>query len=130
MLGSAKLGAFVSTRNSEQARVFYVDVLGLRYISDDRFALVLDANGIQVRVSKVQDFSPQPFTVLGWEVADIEKVVADLAEKGVKFEKYGFPGQDARGIWTAPQVDNATGGARVAWFKDPDGNVLSVTQFK
>lgn len=130
MLGSAKLGAFVPTRNSEKARAFYVDVLGLRYVSDDRFALVLDANGIQVRVSKVQDFSPQPFTVLGWEVADVEKVVADLAGKGVKFERFGLPGQDERGIWTAPHVDNATGGARVAWFKDPDGNMLSVTQFK
>ena len=130
MLGSAKLGAFVPTRNGEKAREFYVDILGLRYISDDRFALVLDANGIQVCVSKVQDFSPQPFTVLGWEVEDIAKVVADLMEKGVKFEKFGLPGQDERGIWTAPIVDNATGGARVALFKDPDGNVLSVTQFK
>jgi catechol 2,3-dioxygenase-like lactoylglutathione lyase family enzyme len=130
MLGSAKLGAFVPTRNSEKAKAFYVDVLGLRYISDDPFALVLAAGGIQVRVSKVRNFSPQPFTVLGWEVADIEKVVTDLAAKGVKFEKFDFPGQDERGIWTAPSVDNATGGARVAWFKDPDGNVLSVTQFK
>ncbi len=130
MLGSAKIAAFVPTRNSEKARAFYVDVLGLRYISDDPFALVLDANGIRVRVSKVRDLSPQPFTVLGWEVSDIEKVVSDLVEKGVGFEKYGFPGQDERGIWTAPLVDNATRGARVAWFKDPDGNVLSVTQFK
>jgi catechol 2,3-dioxygenase-like lactoylglutathione lyase family enzyme len=130
MLGSAKLGAFVPTRNSEKAKTFYVDILGLRFISDDRFALVLDAGGVQVRVSKVQVFSPQPFTILGWEVADIEKAVDDLAARGVKFERFDFPGQDERGIWTAPQVDNATGSARVAWFKDPDGNVLSVTQFK
>jgi catechol 2,3-dioxygenase-like lactoylglutathione lyase family enzyme len=130
MLGSEKLAAFVATTDAEKARTFYVDNLGLRFVSDDQFALVLDANGINVRVSKVREFTPQQFTVLGWEVGDIEKVVSDLAEKGVNFEKYGFPGQDERGIWTAPMVDNATGGAKVAWFKDPDGNVLSLSQFR
>jgi catechol 2,3-dioxygenase-like lactoylglutathione lyase family enzyme len=129
MLGNAKLAAFVPTMDGERAKTFYVDVLGLRFISDDQFALVIDANGITVRVSKVREFTPQQFTVLGWEVSDIEKVVTDLSAKGITFEKFGLPGQDDRGIWTAPAVDNATGGARVAWFKDPDGNVLSVTQF-
>lgn len=123
MLGSAQLAAFVPTTDGERARQFYVDALGLGFVSDDQFALVLDANGITVRVSKVGEFTPQKFTVLGWEVLDIEKAVTDLEEKGVSFEKYGFPGQDKRGIWTVPG-----GAAKVAWFQDPDGNVLSVTQ--
>jgi len=130
MLSSAKLVAFVPTTDGEKAKTFYVDVLGLRFVSDDQFALVLDANGTTVRVSKVPGFIPHKFTVLGWEVADIEKVVVELREKGVNFENYGLPAQDERGIWQAPVVDNATAGAQVAWFKDPDGNVLSVTQFK
>jgi len=129
MLGSAKVVAFVPTTDGEKARTFYVDVLGLSFISDDQFALVLNANGTTVRVSKVPGFTPHKFTVLGWEVSDIEKTVIDLTEKGVNFENYGLPGQDERGIWKAPVVDNATAGAKVAWFKDPDGNVLSVTQF-
>ncbi|MEK6324924.1 MAG: VOC family protein [Acidobacteriota bacterium] len=123
MLGSAQITAFVPTSDSERARQFYVDALGLGFVSDDPFALVLDANGTTVRVSKVGEFAPQKFTVLGWEVSDIEKAVMDLEEKGVSFEKYGFPGQDERGIWTVPG-----GAAKVAWFKDPDGNVLSVSQ--
>ncbi len=130
MLCSARIIAFAATKDSEKAKAFYVDTLGLSLISDDRFALVLDANGTHLRMSKVAEFAPQPFTVLGWEVADIEGVVSDLGKSGVRFENYGLPGQDERGIWTSPMVNNATGGARVAWFKDPDGNVLSVTQFK
>jgi len=110
------------------ARAFYVDLLGLRLISDDQFALVLDSNGVTVRVSKVPAFTPHKFTVLGWEVSDIEKLVTELSSKGVIFENFGLPGQDEKGIWTAPEVDNATAGARVAWFKDPDGNVLSLSQ--
>ena len=127
-MGSARITAFVPTRDGERARSFYVDVLGLRFVSDDQFALVLDANGTTVRVSKVLEFTPQKFTVLGWEVSDIEQVVSELQARRVNFENYGFPGQDERGIWTAPWVDNASGGAKVAWFKDPDGNVLSMTQ--
>ena len=96
--------------------------MGLRFVSDDPFALVMDAHGTMVRIAKVKEFAPQPFTILGWEVSNIKKVVAGLIEKGVKFEKYGFPGQDKTGIWSAP------GGAKVAWFKDTDGNVLSVSQ--
>lgn len=83
MLGSAQITAFVPTTDGERARRFYLDVLGLGFVSDDPFALVLDANGIKVRVSKVGEFTPQKFTVLGWEVLDIEKAVTDLAEKGV-----------------------------------------------
>ena len=130
MLGSENIVAFVPTTDGEKAKTFYVDVLGLRFVSDDQFALVLNANGTTVRVSKVPGFTPHKFTALGWEVSDIEQTVLDLTEKGVTFENYGLPGQDERGIWKAPLVDNATAGAKVAWFKDPDGNVLSVTQLE
>jgi len=130
MLNSAKICAFVATTDSERAKAFYVNTLGLKFVSDDQFAMVLDANGITVRVSKVAKLTPQQFTVLGWEVSDIKKCVTDLSKKGVMFEKYGFPGQDDDGIWTAPAVDNATGGAKIAWFKDPEGNVLSLAEYR
>jgi catechol 2,3-dioxygenase-like lactoylglutathione lyase family enzyme len=121
MLGSTNIVAFVPTKDAEKARAFYVDVLGLRFKKDDGFAMVLDANGIMVRVARAQ-FIPAQFTILGWQVKNIEKTVAGLQEKGVHFEQFGFFEQDALGIWTAPTGD------KVAWFKDPDGNVLSVSQ--
>jgi len=121
MLGSIDIVAFVPTKDAAKARAFYEGVLGLRFVKDDGFALVLDANGIKVRVAKAQ-FTPAPFTILGWKVADIGKMVAGLQEKGVRFERFGFFEQDELGIWTAPSGD------KVAWFKDPDGNVLSVSQ--
>ncbi len=122
MLGSTNIVAFVPTRDAEKARAFYVDLLGLRFVKDDGFALVLDANGIMVRVAKAPEFKPAPFTILGWQVSGIEKVVAELTNKGVRFERFGFFEQDKLGIWTAP------GGDKVAWFKDPDGNTLSVSE--
>jgi catechol 2,3-dioxygenase-like lactoylglutathione lyase family enzyme len=121
MLGSIDIVAFVPTKDPEKARAFYEGVLGLRFVKDDGFALVLDANGIMVRVAKAQ-FTPAPFTILGWQVSDIKKVVTGLQGKGVQFERFGFFEQDELGIWTAPSGD------KVAWFKDPDGNVLSVSQ--
>jgi catechol 2,3-dioxygenase-like lactoylglutathione lyase family enzyme len=121
MLGSIDIVAFVPTKDSEKARAFYVGVLGLSFVKDDGFALVLDANGIKVRVAKAQ-FTPAPFTILGWQVEDIEKMVTELQAKGVQFERFGFFEQDKLGIWTAPSGD------KVAWFKDPDGNILSVSQ--
>jgi catechol 2,3-dioxygenase-like lactoylglutathione lyase family enzyme len=117
-----KIMAFVPTKNSETARAFYEGVLGLRFVKDDGFALVLESNGITVRAAKVKDFTPAPFTVLGWQVTEIEDVVRALKEKGVHFETFGFFKQDELGIWTAPSGD------KVAWFKDPDGNILSVSQ--
>ncbi|MGO9642618.1 MAG: VOC family protein [Candidatus Acidiferrales bacterium] len=122
MLGSQKIVAFVPTRDAKKAKEFYEGVLGLRVLSEDQFAIVFDANGTMLRVVKAPKFKPHPFTILGWEVPAIEGAVSQLGKKGVRFESYGLPGQDERGIWTAP------GGARVAWFKDPDGNVLSVSQ--
>jgi catechol 2,3-dioxygenase-like lactoylglutathione lyase family enzyme len=123
MLGSRKIVAFVPTQDSPKARLFYEGILGLRFVSDDPFALVFDANGISVRVTKIAVFAPAPFTILGWEVSNLEEVVAGLAQNGVRFERYGMKEQDERGIWLSPS------GAKVAWFKDPDGNVLSLTQF-
>ena len=122
MLGKINIVAFVPTRDFGKARSFYEGVLGLRFVKDDGFALVLDANGIIVRVAKVPDFTPAQFTILGWEVSGIEKVVAALQERGVQFERFGFFKQDEAGIWTAPTGD------KVAWFKDPDANILSVSE--
>jgi len=122
MLGSTNIVAFVPIKDSEKARAFYEGVLGLRFVKDDGFALVLEANGIMVRAAKMKEFAPAQFTILGWQVSDIEQVVRGLAAKGVHFEIFGFFKQDELGIWTAPTGD------KVAWFKDPDGNILSVSQ--
>jgi catechol 2,3-dioxygenase-like lactoylglutathione lyase family enzyme len=122
MLGSTNIVAFVPTRDSAKAREFYESVLGLRFVKDDGFAMVLDANGIMIRVAKVADFKPAQFTILGWQVVEIEKVVEELTSRGVHFEIFGFFKQDTLGIWTAPTGD------KVAWFKDPDGNILSVSE--
>ena len=124
MLGSHKIMAFAPTLDANKARLFYEGVLGLRVLSQDNFALAFDANGIMLRVTNVpSSFKPQPFTILGWQVPDIAKSVSELKQKGVHFESYGMPTQDAEGIWTAP------GGAKIAWFKDLEGNILSLTQF-
>jgi catechol 2,3-dioxygenase-like lactoylglutathione lyase family enzyme len=122
MLGSTNIVAFVPTKDAKKARAFYEGVLGLRFVKDDGFAIVLDANGIMIRVAKVRDFTPAQFTILGWQVSGIEDVVRDLQKKGVHFEIFGFLKQDDLAIWTAPT------GEKVAWFKDLDGNVLSVSQ--
>lgn len=122
MLGSANIVAFVPITDANKARAFYEGVLGLGFIKDDGFALVLEANGIMIRAAKMKEVKPVQFTILGWQVAEIENVVRALAKKGVHFEIFGFFKQDELGIWTAPTGD------KVAWFKDPDGNILSVSQ--
>jgi len=122
MLSSAKIVAFVQVSDRKKAREFYVDALGLKFISEDPFALVVDSNGIRVRIGEMPELQPAQFTVLGWEVPDLEEAAADLRSKGVELQQYGFKGQDERGIWTTP------GGDKVAWFKDPAGNVLSISQ--
>jgi catechol 2,3-dioxygenase-like lactoylglutathione lyase family enzyme len=122
MLGNQRLIAFLATRDSARARPFYEDVCGMRVVSEDPFALVCDANGTMVRMQKVETLQAQPFTALGWEVSDIAGVVDELVKRGAKMERYEGMGQDERGVWTSPS------GARVAWFKDPDGNTLSLTQ--
>ena len=122
MLSSAKMMGFVLTKDYDKARAFYEGKLGLQFVSHDQFALALRAGQNMMRISKIPNFTPLQSTVLGWEVQDIEAVVAWLQKRGVEFEKYPFVQDKERGIWTAP------GGDRVAWFKDPDGNVLSVSQ--
>lgn len=122
MLGSTNIVAFVPTRDADKARSFYEGLLGLRFAKDDGFAMVLDANGIMIRVARVKDFAPVQFTILGWQVSQIENVVQDLQKKGVHIEMFGFFKQDELGIWTAPTGD------KVAWFKDPDGNILSLSE--
>ena len=125
IIGGSEVIAFAPTINPEKARAFYEGVLGLRLVADEQpFALVFDANGIMLRVTTVHDLKPQQFTILGWRVADIESTTDRLAAAGVEFLR--FPGMndgDPHGIWNSPS------GARIAWFKDPDGNVLSATEF-
>ena len=113
---------FLLTKNPEACIPFYRDILGFRFARDDGFALVFDLHGTMLRISKVPEFTPAQNTVLGWELADIGATVHELAHKGVAFERYPNMGQDDDGIATFPTGD------KVAWFKDPDGNVLSLSQ--
>lgn len=122
MLKSHPIIAFVATTNPARAKAFYAKTLGLRLVSEDGFALAFDAGGTMLRVAIVQTLQPVGYTVLGWIVPDIAKAVRDLIARGVTFERYGWMKQDALGIWASPS------GARVAWFTDPDGNTLSVTE--
>ena len=115
---------FLVTNDSERATKFYRDVLGFGVLGEDEYAVVLDANGTMVRLNKGRDFKPAQGTVLGWEVDDIHAAIRELAPRGVHFEQFNLPfmKQDQLGVWTPPNGD------RVAWFKDPDGNVLSISQ--
>lgn len=124
-LGSNHIVAFVPTRDLERARPFFEEVLGLHFVSGDDFALVFDACGTTLRVANiasVEGFKPALFTILGWHVDRIDDVVAELSRRGVEFQRFTGMEQDDRGIWVSPSR------ARIAWFKDPDGNILSVTQ--
>lgn len=127
-IGSApRLAYFVGfalTAKPEQAKNFYGDTLGFRFVEDDGFALVFDAHGTMLRISKVKEFTPAANTILGWEVDDIGRVVKDLEARGVSFQRYPGMPQDEQAICTFPTGD------RVAWFKDPDDNVLSLSQHK
>jgi catechol 2,3-dioxygenase-like lactoylglutathione lyase family enzyme len=122
ILGSSKLIAFAITTNPARTIEFYGGKLGLRFMSQDNFAVVFDCNGNMLRMAIAKEYTPPKYTVVGWQVSHIEAVVADLIKAGVKFNHYGFPTQDEQGIWTTPD------GNKVAWFEDPDGNVLSVSQ--
>jgi catechol 2,3-dioxygenase-like lactoylglutathione lyase family enzyme len=123
MLASEKLVGFAAITDGARAKAFYADKLGLTFVSEDSFAIVFDCNGTMLRLTKMKELTPQPFTVLGWQVTDIEAAVKKLRAAGVEFMRLGdFMKQDGLGIWTAPN------GNKVAWFKDPDGNTLSVSQ--
>jgi len=123
VLSQSKIVAFAATSKPESAKSFYEQTLGLRLLTDDPFAVVFDANGIMLRVQKVQAHTPPNYTVLGWDVADIRAEIKELTGRGVRFERYEWLSQDESGVWTSPS------GGKIAWFKDPDGNVLSLTQF-
>jgi catechol 2,3-dioxygenase-like lactoylglutathione lyase family enzyme len=122
-LGDDDLIGFVSTTDPRRARQFYGEVLGLELRSESPLALVFDADGTMLRVTRADEVVVAPYTVLGWRVDDIAQTVGDLTARGVAFLRFDGMNQDALGVWTSP------GGDRVAWFKDPDGNTLSVTQF-
>jgi len=123
MLNTSKIISFVATKNPGIAREFYERTLGLSFVSDDPFALVFNVNGVMLRVAKVQELTPAKHAILGWDVQDIRAEIEQLTKRGVRFERYAGLPQDEQGIWASPI------GAKVAWFKDGDGNTLSLTQF-
>jgi predicted enzyme related to lactoylglutathione lyase len=122
MLANATLKSFVPTVKPKEAKVFYRDILGLELLSEDDYALEFNANGTLFRVIIVPELTPHPFTTIGWNVQDIKAALNALNGKGIFCEKYDFMPQDELGIWTSPN------GSKVAWFKDPDENILSLTQ--
>lgn len=123
MLENNEIVAFLATTESQKSRQFYCDVLGLRFEEDSPFALVLRAANATVRIQKVPAFTPLPFTALGWKVEDVRATARQLQARGVRFERFEGMTQDDLGVWTSPSS------AKICWFKDPDGNVLSLTQF-
>jgi catechol 2,3-dioxygenase-like lactoylglutathione lyase family enzyme len=122
MLSHARPVCFIATADAGRARVFYEQQLGLALIEDSGYALVFDAQGTPLRVQRVEVVAPHPYTAFGWEVDDVATQVRALAANGVVMARFpGLP-QDADGVWTTPD------GSRVAWFHDPDGNTLSISQ--
>ena len=115
--------SFVATAHPQEAKAFYGDVLGMELVEDSPFALVFSEGGQMLRIQKVPQLSPASYTVHGWRVADIEQQIARLASKGVEFLTFERLEQSASGVWTSPD------GHKVAWFRDPSGNNLSLTQF-
>ena len=122
MLGSRPIIACVATTDAARARAFYGEILGLRLVSEDRFALLFDAHGTKLRVSVVSELQAAPYAVLGWIVPDIRSSIAELAARSVPVRRFEGMGQDEQGVWTSPT------GVKVTWFCDPDGNTLSLTQ--
>jgi catechol 2,3-dioxygenase-like lactoylglutathione lyase family enzyme len=123
MLTRNRIMAFIPSSDLDRSRKFYQHTLGMRVLYQDDFAVALISNGVMIRVTQVGKFEPYKFTIFGWEVSDIERAVKKLKSKKIEFLHFGMPDQDESGIWTAPS------GARIAWFSDPDGNNLSLTQF-
>ncbi|HET6252819.1 MAG TPA: VOC family protein [Puia sp.] len=123
MLGNQSIMAFVPTVDAGRARPFYEQMLGLKVVGEDPYGVMFDANGVLLRMSVVgAEFKPAPFTIFGWAVKDVRAMADALVERGVSFERYGFIEQDKWGVWTSPD------GAQIAWFKDVDGNTLSLAQ--
>ena len=122
MICTAKMVSLIGTTRADASKAFYQDTLGLKFVTDDTFAFVFDMGGAELRVSRVPAVIPAAYAVLGFQVKDIAAEIDALAAKGVKFERFGFFQQDERGIWAAPD------GTKVAWFRDPDMNMLSLVQ--
>ncbi|MBS0385119.1 MAG: VOC family protein [Proteobacteria bacterium] len=122
MLANATVTALVGTMQKEASTAFYRDTLGLKFVADDGFAAIFEGKNARIRVSRVPAITPAAYAVLAFQVDDIDKVVDGLTAKGVVFQRYGFFVQDAKGVWSAPD------GTKVAWFHDPDMNLLSVVQ--
>jgi catechol 2,3-dioxygenase-like lactoylglutathione lyase family enzyme len=122
MLASGKMVGFIPTKDYDKARAFYEGKLGFGFVSLDQYALVMNAGGLMIRIAKVPNFTPLQGTILGWQVENIQSVATWLRDRGVPLEKYPFVQDRELGIWTTPNGD------RVAWFKDPDGNILSISQ--
>ena len=124
MLARCDIIAFIATAHPERARVFYSEVLGLPLLEDTPFALVFDANGTMLRIQKVETLTQVGYTTLGWHVGDIREAVGVLGSRGILFERYPDLPQDEQGIWTTPEGNN------IAWFTDPDGNILSLSEIR
>ena len=117
--------SFIPTQQPAAARQFYEHTLGLTFVDDNDFAIVFEVGPeprSMLRVVRARDFTPAAYTVFGWKVDDVEQAVDDLAARGITFLRIGYFEQDERSIWNAPD------GSRIAWFHDPDGNTLSVSQ--
>jgi catechol 2,3-dioxygenase-like lactoylglutathione lyase family enzyme len=123
MLTANQIIAFVATANADEAMMFYRDRLGLRLAADTEFAIEFEIEQTMLRVQKVETVVPAPYTALGWKVGNIAEEIEALGKRGIIFERYEGMSQDENGIWVSPS------GARIAWFRDPDGNILSLTQF-
>ncbi|MFZ2014968.1 MAG: VOC family protein [Nocardioides sp.] len=123
MLTTSDVIAFASTTDLARARTFYEAALGLRVVNENAYACVFNAHGTMLRITAVAEVAHPGYTVLGWRVTGISETVAQLESRGVVFTRYDGMAQDAQGVWTSPNGD------RVAWFTDPDGNVLSLTEF-
>ena len=123
MLNDSRITSLLPTVNPKQSKAFYLNTLGLKLTSEDDYGMEFESASSSVRITVVHEFKPQPFAVLGFKVDAIDREVEALSSKNVKFERYDGLDQDDSGIWTSPSQ------ARIAWFKDPDGNLLSLTQY-
>ncbi len=122
MLSSEKLVGFIATAEPRRSQAFYENALGLQLLENSPFALVFEAGSTTIRVQKVERVVISGYTALGWQVSNIARTVEELASRGITFQRYEGLNQNEAGIWRTPD------GAQVAWFKDPDGNTLSITE--
>jgi len=123
MLSDPKITAFLPTCKPKLSKQFYKNILGLQLVSEDEYALEFVWNGTSLRITIVDNFTPHPFTVLGFKIDNIAEQIKSLSDKSVEFKKYNHFDQDELGIWTSPT------NAKIAWFRDPDGNLLSLTEY-